>query len=419
MQIRLLGNVLVLCLITVSFAQAQTSPCANGDESGLPLPSSFLPARLPEFQAQLKSFLSSGKYRTLSWCEDKKLRDTGPFVNGVSYGVHPTVKIYYSPKVIEWLLHRDSGKPIPDGAMIVKEQYSPPAAKYQLQPPKAINGWTIMIKDSKGSQDGWYWAEIWDAQCVDDNKPPFAYPYAGFGLYCVRCHASAEKEHTFTYSKNIKDFPGDPDSYFVDLSWATAPVSGHAPGPAQPCSAASESDRDVPTAGHNPDSTDVQEQQVFREMATVRPATIDPKFVSFFKAISPVSLDKVKKFPGETYDHVFPQNIGAATSQPAPSPNPNQFLTSDQCMGCHSGGMYGNVMVYSGTKQPDGSTPVMNVSPFGEWRWSPMGLAGRDPVFYAQLESEIAFVKSFFKNDPSKWRKRSRPSTTPVSSVME
>lgn len=56
-----------------------------------------------------------------------------------------------------------------------------------------------MIKDSKGSQDGWYWAEMWDAQCVDNNNPPFAVPYAGFALYCVRCHASAEKEHTFTY----------------------------------------------------------------------------------------------------------------------------------------------------------------------------------------------------------------------------
>ena len=398
MQIRLLGYVLVLCLIAVSFAQAQTSPCANGDESGLPLPSSFLPARLPEFQARLKSFLSSGKYRTLNWCEDKKLRDTGPFVNGVSYGVHPTVKIYYSPKVIEWLLHRDSGKAIPDGAMIVKEQYSPPAAKYQLQPPKGINGWTIMIKDSKGSQDGWYWAEIWDAQCVDDNKPPFAYPYAGFGLYCVRCHASAEKEHTFTYSKNIKGFPGDPDSYYVDLSWTSAPVSGHGPAPTQPCNAATESDRDVPTAGHNPDASDVQEQQILRGMASVRQATTDPKFVAFYKSIAPVPLDKVKKFPGETFDHIFPQNIGTAT----PSPNPNQFLTSDQCMGCHSAGTYGNVMMYSGTKQPDGSTPVMNVSPYGEWRWSPMGLAGRDPIFYAQLESEIAFVKSFFKNDPAK-----------------
>jgi len=401
MHIRLLILLSVLVITTPSTA-AQTSPCANGHESGLPLPSSFLPARLPDFQAQLKSFLTGGKYRTLKWCEDKKLRDTGPFVNGVSYGVHPTVKIYYSPSIIDWLVHKDRTQVIPDGAMIVKEQYTAPAARYQLQPPKAINGWTIMIKDSKGSQDGWYWAEIWDAQCVDNNKPPFAVPYAGFGLYCVRCHASAEREHTFTYSKNINGFPGDPDSYFVDLSWTSAPVSGHRPAPAQPCGEAADSDRDVPTAGHNTDASDVQEQQIFRQMAALRPATLDPKFVAFYKSIAPVSLDKVQKFPGETYDHIFPQNIGTTGSKPAPSPNPNQFLTSDQCMGCHSGGTYGNVMLYMGTKQKDGSTPVMNVSPFGEWRWSPMGLAGRDPIFYAQLDSEIAFVKSFFKNDPAK-----------------
>jgi len=409
MQIRLFGNSLVLSLILVSVLvvltpsiSAQTSPCANAPESGLPLPSSFLPAKLSQFQAELKTFLTSGKYRTLKWCEDKKLRDTGPFVNGVSYGVHPTVKIYYSPFVIKWLLRKDPDQLIPDGAMIVKEQYSPPAARYQHQPPKGINGWTIMIKDSKGSADGWYWAEIWDAQCVDNNNPPFAYPYAGFGLYCVRCHASAEKEHTFTYANNIAGFPGDPDSYYVDLSWASAPVTAHTAAPAQPCSEAAESDRDVATAGHNTDATDVQEQSLLRQIVSLRPPAPDPKFVAFYRSIAPVPFDKVQKFPGETYDHVFPQNIGPADSKPKPSPNPNQFLTSDQCMGCHSGGTYGSVMIYTGTKQQDGSIPVMNVSPYGEWRWSPMGLAGRDPIFYAQLDSEIAFVKSFFKNDPAK-----------------
>ena len=405
MKIRVIGYVLLLLITLICVAQstvAQTSPCANGHESGLPLPSTFVPARLPEFQAQLKTFLTSGKYKTLKWCEDKSLRDTGPFVNGVSYGVHPTVKIYYSPSVINWLVRNDRARAIPDGAMIVKEQYSPPAARYQLQPPKGINGWTIMIKDSKGSQDGWYWAEIWDSQCVDDNKPPFAYPYAGFGLYCVRCHASAEREHTFTYAKNIKGFPGDPDSYFVDLSWASAPVTAHAPAPAQPCNEAAVSDRDVPTAGHNTDASDVQEQIILRQMASSRPSTLNPKFVAFYNSIAPVPLDKVRKLPGETYDHIYPQNIGAGESKPAPSANPNQFLTSDQCMGCHSAGAYGNVMMYTGAKQPDGSTPVMNVSPYGEWRWSPMGLAGRDPIFYAQLDSEIEFVKSFFKDDPVK-----------------
>jgi hypothetical protein len=390
MRLRPLGIVLVFCLTIIS-AQASplASPCATAPESGLPLPSSFLPAKLSEFQARLKTFLTSGKYKTLKWCEDKKLRDTGPFVNNVSYGVHPTVKIYYSPAVIDWLA--DRSKVIPDGAMIVKEQYSAPAARYQLAPPSGINGWTIMIKDSKGAQDGWYWAEIWDAQCVDNNNAPFAYPYAGFGLYCVRCHSSAEREHTFTYPKNIAGFPGDPDSYFVDLSWVSSPLTPHSSGPALPCGEAADSDRDSPTAGHNPDASDVQEQTVFREMARAKPATVDPRFAAFYKAIAPVPVNKVLKFPGETYDHVFPVNKGS-----------NQFLTSDQCMGCHSAGTYGNVMMYSGTKQSDGTTPVMNISPYGEWRWSPMGLAGRDPIFYAQLESEIAFVKEFFKNDPAK-----------------
>src|SRR5215510_2104272 len=100
---------------------AQTAPLEGPRESAWPLPSTFLPANLPEFQAQLKTFLTGGKYRDLKWCEDKKLRDTGPFVNGVSYGVHPTVKIYYSPAVIDWLIKKDSKKLIPDGAMIVKE----------------------------------------------------------------------------------------------------------------------------------------------------------------------------------------------------------------------------------------------------------------------------------------------------------
>ena len=123
----------------VQNAETQLPACASGQESGLPLPSSFLPDRLPVFQTQLKTFLTSGKYRNLNWCEDKGLRDTGPFINNVSYGVHPVVKIYYSPSVIRWLQRKNPDELIPDGAIIIKEQYSPPpAARYQFQaPPEA------------------------------------------------------------------------------------------------------------------------------------------------------------------------------------------------------------------------------------------------------------------------------------------
>ena len=38
--------------------------------------------------------------------------------------------------------------------------------------------------------------------------------------------------------------------------------------------------------------------------------------------------------------------------------------------------------------QPASDTQLLNISPYGAWRGSPMGLAGRDPVFFAQLASE-------------------------------
>jgi Cytochrome P460 len=384
-------------------SQEVLSPCADGQESGLPLPSTFLPNKLPDFQAQVKTFLTSGKYRQLHWCEDKGLRDTGPFVNGVSYGVHPAVKIYYSPAVIAWLVGSSSGQAIPDGAMIVKEQYSAPAARYQLHPLPPAKGWTIMIKDSKGSKDGWYWGEFWDKQCVDNNNPPFAVPYAGFGLYCLRCHASAEKEHTFSYQRNIKGFPGEPDTYFVDLSWTATPSPTPVPPPLPPCGDSAESDVGEPIAGHTAPQIDAARQLELLRQNSARTSITDPdqKFVDFYNSIAPVPVGKVQKFPGESYDHVFPLPFNAE-AKPAASPNPNQFLTSDSCMGCHSAGTYGNVMLYTGAKPADGAAPTMNVSPFGEWRWSPMGLAGRDPIFYAQLESEIAFMQDFFKDNKPK-----------------
>ena len=203
--------------------------------------------------------------------------------------------------------------------------------------------------------------------------------------------------------RNIKGFPGEPDSYFVDLSWASAPAP-HPPAPPAPCKDSADSDFGEPTAGHNAPPPDAGRllELLKQESISVATATPDPKFVAFYSSIPPVPEASVRKIPGETFDHIFPQNIGSGSPSPSPSPNPNQFLTSDSCMGCHSGGTYGSVMIYTGNKQPDGSTPTMNVSPFGEWRWSPMGLAGRDPIFYAQLDSEIAFVKSFFKSDPVK-----------------
>lgn len=409
----LLLGVLVLCalphLLDASRAAAAAGrpapaggagaqqPAAAPDECRnvplLPLPSTFLPARLPQFQEQLARFLQCRQYTKLGWAEDKRVRDTGPYVSGASYGVHPAVKIYYSPEVFRWLKDKRKGV-IPDGAMIVKEQYPTPAGRYRFNAPPPVADWTIMIKDAKGSADGWYWAEIWDKQCADNNDPPFAVRNAGFGLYCVRCHSTAERELTFSALSNIKDQPGEPLTYYDDNSWfyAATPTPSPTPTPPPPCrETGGHTDFDPPVR-HDPGKSDEEEQQEQVKLALAAPApamTPDPKFVAFYNSIKPVN--DPQKLPGESYDHVWarPAAPGKQTT--------NLFLTSDSCMGCHSAITYGgNPMLYEETTQVDGKTRTlaMNVSPFAEWRWSPMGLAGRDPIFYAQLDSEIAYLKT-------------------------
>ena len=59
--------------------------------------------------------------------------------------------------------------------------------------------WTVMIKDAKGSQDGWWWGELVDGhrpmpKPSDSFNPPFSVLNEGFGLSCLHCHASAERK---------------------------------------------------------------------------------------------------------------------------------------------------------------------------------------------------------------------------------
>lgn len=76
-----------------------------------------------------------------------------------------------------------------------------------------------MIKDSAASKDGWFWGEWYVGMAFDDDQFPFNYPNAGYGLYCLRCHSSAQNEHTFAALPNIQGFPGKPITYPVDDSW--------------------------------------------------------------------------------------------------------------------------------------------------------------------------------------------------------
>lgn len=330
--------------------------------SGLPLPSSVA---LPAYETQLYAFLDARQYETLRWVKDKRVRDTGPFIDAQSYGTHPAVRIFYSPEVYNWL---KAGRPeavaIPDGAMIVKEMYSPPAARYggmtSADIGKAIFGWTVMVRDSKGSRDGWFWAYYAPGEEVDTNAYPFSYPNAGFGQYCVRCHASAESGFTFSSLRNIEGEAGEPIQFRVDNSWL-------------------EPDADDKTLLPHIARAEAQNAPPVKETKPL--SEPDPAFLETFDAMPPVSSERVVKLLPVTLDHV----VAPAT----PPQSPEFFLTSDQCMSCHDGqGAPFGPNMFIPADATHSTLGAVNLSPFGEWNWSMMGLAGRDPIFYAQLETE-------------------------------
>lgn len=145
---------------------------------------------------------------------------------------------------------------------------------------------------------------------------------------------------TFADLSNIQGYPGDPLTYVYD----------HSPWPTS-----------------SPDSPEA--------VAPAKPVQVNPEFARFFHEIPPLMLRDIVPIPPEGYDTVVSKPTG-----------PGLFLTANQCQPCHDGfaGSTGNNMYIPAT----GDTPSMNLAPFGEWSWSLMGLSGRDPVFYAQLESE-------------------------------
>ncbi|HEY7402994.1 MAG TPA: hypothetical protein VIB39_05700 [Candidatus Angelobacter sp.] len=328
-----------------------------------------LPANLPlagepvAFEKQVLAYLSTLDYRKLGWCEDKWVRDTGPYMDQKDAIVHPPVRVFYSPEVSKWLLGDRNGE-IPDGAVIIKEQFGPaPAARYAGIPPDQLgcsNDWTFMIKNSAKSRDGWFWGEVWNSETFPMNfADPFQYPNAGYGLYCLRCHASAEKEHTFSTLNNLKSAPGWPLQYRVDDSWMTIPSK-----PPGACGTGK--------SGADPVANEGFPQHAQNAVLATEPVR------HLARLTAPPVLQRMPPEPLDNYVQKFPVDLLR---------NP-QFVTSAQCLACHGG------LSNSGFGPSMVILPDINVSPYGEWRWSPMGLAGRDPVFYSQLDSELAFLKS-------------------------
>lgn len=313
---------------------------AFGEKFPAALPSQIGAAR---FEGQLVAFLGRRGYA--GWVHDREIRSTGPWIDGQNYGTHPAVRVYYSPGVWAWLQGGRKGG-IPDGATIIKEQYAPPAGR---QPPKLV-GYAVMVRDSQASWDGWYWSS--GAGLGGPTTFPFNSPWAGFGQYCVNCHASTDnKLSTFSTLRNVL---GDPMTYLtVEPSMRPKPPADAAHAHLAP--------RPRPAAVTAPPP----------------PKTVSKAFRQLYPEVSAAAGPR--PLPPESLDTVVQ----------GPSPHGQKgFLTSDQCVGCHSGTR--NLMpVRPNMVFGDPVTGQdVNLSAYGEWRSSMMGLAGRDPVFYAQLETE-------------------------------
>ena len=407
---RILSILFAVLLAVGVQAQNVTNPCPNAQPvpQQLKLPSFIPPGEPVAVEKQLLAYLNTLEYRNLGWCRDKWVRDTGPWIQGVAATVHPAVHIYYSSEVSNWLVNGRKGE-IPDGAVIIKEQFSPmPAARYHGIAAKNLgcsNDWTIMIKNSKASFDGWFWAEVWNGSSPTTSMNfdnPFQYPNAGYGLVCLRCHSSAEKERTFASLNNIEGAPGWPLQYRVDDSWR----SQEYPLPLKTCGGGSSFINMLETRAAllSPKPQTEQEKTIppvlfpeHQKNAVIQEDIQSMRLMSALRSL-PASIQKL---PPEPLDTVLsPPKL--STGMPL---NNAGFVTSSQCTGCHSGltgAGLGPTMVLTGKTQPTmvlalTTTPTINVSPYGEWRWSPMGLAGRDPVFYSQLDSELAYLKEHTK----------------------
>jgi mono/diheme cytochrome c family protein len=419
--------------------------CINGIENPILVPEELYPQ---DFEEELYTFILNRTYaKDLKWCADKRVRDTGPWIQNSYYGVHPAVRIYYSPRMMYWLTgnpdYWQEGKksgmakrkepregPVPPGAMIVKEMFTAPATIYQqikeiaaqsddcdpADVSKLINelitSWTVMIKtsDDSGPADGWYWGNPGAPargesiqQAIKKQLDDYSHAlYSGFGLGCIRCHASAE-DGAFTFSalRNIEGFEEGANllDFVTDNSWRNKGyLSKHLPidlmsetclndslvqalmmlpAPLRPWENA---DMPMWASFLNQHRPMVDPSQSF--VTNDRYPTVNPEFAATFPNVNIKNPLKVRAFPTQWADHVVPR---AAKAQP--------YITSDNCLGCH-GGLGGDpsgvdMFVQTGPEYGDG----YNISEYGEWRWSPMGLAGRDPIFYSQLESEMVLLQ--------------------------
>ncbi len=345
-----------LTALALLFSALATQPVFAADDYKFPI---GIPSEMgaEKFSEKLNAFIIAAKYH--QWNHDPEIRATGPYIVTTagtieSFGTHGPggVKVYYSPGVWAWLSGGRTGA-IADGEMIVKEIFP----RDPKNPEKFLNeatSYSIAIKDKKASWDGWFWSDGGPLlKPKPENALRFFDPNAGFGLSCITCHASTDnKESIFATMRNVNG----PQPSFTTI--VPIPMIGKAT-----------SIVDI----HTPPSDERYNTETWK-------VPFSKKRADYWRVLDKISDGFVPEpLPFSSYDHV-PQG---------PQPDGHkQFVTASNCSACHGATQFfstlPNMIMPVGPK----AEKLANLSPFSEWRNSMMGLSGRDPVFYAQLEAE-------------------------------
>ena len=356
---------------------------------------------LDQYERILDDFISHYCHRRLAdhWAMDKTVRDAGPFTATLANGAwtgneqatHMPVLIWYSPEMVKWLKqyrspgHTIANPPsIPDGAIMIKEMYnSTPAAACRvpdlLKLKPVEQGAAVMVRDSNAAKDGWFWG--WYGWPKKDggwhvDYPPVAsspLPFMGFGQYCLNCHASARDNQTFASLDNIKDQPRTHLPFLSQDFFQTQSFGIQAP--------IKKLEEAVPSG----DLKILAAASLPTSMSLIKLLPSSTSYLAAlnlrqFQPISQTQAENTLKIPSQTYDNVWVAGRGPKEA--------HAFVTSDQCVGCHSAGGTGLQFEMTAPIATTGQPSRYNFSPYGTWRTSPMGLAGRDPIFFAQLASE-------------------------------
>jgi hypothetical protein len=211
----------------------------------------------------------------------------------------------------------------------------------------------------------WYPSGYWPTN--PSKFPNVIEPLNGFIPFCIACHASAANQYTFASLDNVlghsiryKQFAPLPGQLERPRSSLHLPPGAELPPPMDEA-LVPPTERNTPFAIPLPEPSDA--------------------FLAFFKQLDAVSFTDTwpHRLPARTWDRVLPTAGGA-----------DGFVTQNMCFGCHDAFEYlastGN-MIFEDVDS-NGKSRAINLSPNDELSASPMGLAGRDPIFYAQLQSE-------------------------------